>query len=322
MAQPSPDDIARAARVLGSGGLVAFPTETVYGLGADASSERAVRTLYAVKGRPARHPVIVHIGAQPDLEAWAVDPPGAARALADAFWPGPLTIVLRRRAGRVTDAVTGGGETVGLRVPAHAVALALLADFGGGIAAPSANRFGRVSPTSAADVAADLGEDVDMILDGGSCRVGVESTIVDCSGTEPAVLRVGGVTEEQLAGVLGAAPDRRTAGDAAAPGKMSSRRAPGARVVMCTADEVSDRASGLLAEGASVGLLALTRTAGLAQEVRVLGVPRDAQDYARVLYERLREADRAGLDVLLAVPPPDDGIGAAVADRLRRLAAR
>ena len=322
MAQPSQVEIARAARVLREGGLVAFPTETVYGLGADASNEDAVHHLYVVKGRPAGHPVIVHIGASSDLDAWALDVPEAARALAESFWPGPLTLVLRRRTDRVADAVTGGRDTVGLRVPAHTVALELLAEFGGGIAAPSANRFGKVSPTSAADVAADLGDDVGVILDGGPCMVGVESTIVDCSCTEPVVLRVGGVTEEQLAGVLGEAPHRRTGGEVAAPGTTPSHYAPVARVVLCSVDQVPDRASALVAEGASVGLLAPARIHGLPVEVTVLDAPRDAQDYARVLYARLRDADRAGLDVLLAVPPSEAGIGAAVYDRLRRAAAR
>lgn len=322
MVQPSQVEIAGAAQILRAGGLVAFPTETVYGLGADASNEAAVRNLYVVKRRPAGHPLIVHIGAASELDAWAVQVPGAARLLAESFWPGPLTIVLRRRAERVADAVTGGRETVGLRVPAHAVALALLADFGSGIAAPSANRFGNVSPTCAADVASDLGDDVDVILDGGSCTVGVESTIVDCSGDEPVVLRIGGVSEEQLAVVLGAAPHRRIDGEVAAPGTRASHHAPITRVVLCEAGQVCDRASAFVAEGASVGVLALTDVDGLPEEVMVLDRPHDVRDYAHVLYARLREADRARLGVLLAVPPPEAGIGAAVYDCLRRAAAR
>ncbi len=322
MTPPSHAEIARAARVLREGGLVAFPTETVYGLGADASDERAVRRLYAVKGRPSDHPVIVHVAEEADLDAWALDVSDAARLLAESFWPGPLTLVLRRRAERVVDAVTGGRDTVGLRVPAHPVALELLAEFGGGVAAPSANRYGRVSPTTAADVADDLGDDVDMILDGGPCAVGVESTIVDCTGPEPVVLRVGGVTEERLTDVLGDAPERRTGGEIAAPGTLPSHYSPDASVLVCTAEQVSELAPALVSDGASVGLLALTVPAGLPEEVVVLAPPEDAVDYARRLYARLRDADRAGLDVLLAIPPSEAGIGAAVTDRLSRAAAR
>ncbi len=178
--------------MLRDGGLVAFPTETVYGLGADASSPAALRRLYAVKGRPADHPVIVHLASIGQLADWAVDVPERARRLAEACWPGPLTLVLER-SPRVPDEVTGGRPTVGLRVPDQPIALALLRAFGGGVAAPSANRFGRVSPTTADDVRADLGDDVDVVLDGGPCRVGVESTIVDCSRGDPIVLRLGGI---------------------------------------------------------------------------------------------------------------------------------
>jgi len=321
MVRPSHVEIVEAARVLRDGGLVAFPTETVYGLGADASNDAAVRHLYLVKRRPAELPLIVHLGEPPDIDTWAVDVPASARLLADSFWPGPLTLVLRRKE-TVSDVVTGGRDTVGLRVPAHPVALALLAELGGGIAAPSANRFGRVSPTAAADVASDLGDDVEVILDGGPCAVGVESTIVDCSGDAPTVLRAGGVSDEQLAGVLGSAPRRRIDQDVAAPGRMPSHETSVARVVLCPADQVSGRACVLIAEGASVGVLALTRLAGLPDGVMVLARPHDAQDYARVLYTRLREADQAGIDVLLAVPPSAVGVGAAVCDRLLRAAAR
>lgn len=322
MVQPSRREIIRAARILRDGGLVAFPTETVYGLGADASHERAVRRLFTVKRRPLDHPVIVHIGRPGDLDLWAAEVPEAARSLGESFWPGPLTLVLRRRPGRVPDAVTGGRETVGLRVPAHPVASALLAEHGGGLAAPSANRFGRVSPTCAADVAADLGDDVDLILDGGPCGVGVESTIVDCSGAAPLMLRLGGVTEDDLAAVLGEVPERLTQGQIAAPGTRRSHYSPQARVVVCAEDEVLDLAAALVAGGEAVGLLAPAPPAALPATVVLLGPPADARDYAHVLYARLREADLEGLDVLLAVPPPEEGIGAAVADRLRRAAAR
>ncbi|HEV7536585.1 MAG TPA: L-threonylcarbamoyladenylate synthase, partial [Acidimicrobiia bacterium] len=193
-------DVAEAVAVLRRGGLVAFPTETVYGLGADANNPAAVERLFAVKGRPRSHPVIVHLGDPMALKEWASEVPAEAWALAEAFWPGPLTLILPR-ADRVPDAVTGGAATVGLRVPAQPLALELLEAFGDGVAAPSANRFGRVSPTTAAHVRADLGSDVDLVLDGGMCRVGVESTIVDLSSAVPAVLRLGGTSTEALAEV-------------------------------------------------------------------------------------------------------------------------
>ncbi len=194
--------VARVVEILRVGGLVAFPTETVYGLGADAENRDALRRLYAVKGRPPEHPVIVHLADAAQLDDWGVDVPDAAHALAAACWPGPLTVVVRR-AARVPDEATGGLETVGLRVPAHPLARELLRAFGGGLAAPSANRFGRVSPTTAAAVQADLGDDVDLVLDGGACTVGVESTIVDCTADPPRVLRAGGVTAEALTEILG-----------------------------------------------------------------------------------------------------------------------
>src|SRR4249919_832993 len=189
-------EIARAAAILRAGGLVAFPTETVYGLGADASSPAALGRMFAAKGRPSDHPVIVHLQAGEDLTHWARNIPVVAQQLADHFWPGPLTLVLRRAAG-VLDAVTGGQETVGLRTPSHPIAQRLLKAFGGGIAAPSANRFGRVSPTTAQHVRDELGDALDLILDGGPCEVGIESTIVDLSTGTPVLLRPGriGVAE-------------------------------------------------------------------------------------------------------------------------------
>ena len=222
-------DIARAAGVLRDGGLVAFPTETVYGLGADASSADAVHRLFAVKGRPADHPVIVHLGDAAQLDDWAIDVDDAARTLTSACWPGPLTVVVRR-APHVPDAVTGGLDTVGLRVPDQPIALALLRAFGGGVAAPSANRFGHVSPTTAADVFADLGDDVDVILDGGPCRVGVESTIVDCSRPEPAILRLGGTPRERVEELLGrAGPTPRRRRGARTGNARVALRTPGRR---------------------------------------------------------------------------------------------
>ena len=326
-------DIAAAVDVLRRGGLVAFPTETVYGLGADAANPAAVGRIFAVKGRPRSHPLIVHLAELTAIKDWAAEVPPDAWALAEAFWPGPLTLILPR-ADHVPDAVTGGAATVGLRVPNQPLALELLEAFGGGIAAPSANRFGRVSPTTAAHVRADLGGDVDLVLDGGACAVGVESTIVDLSWGGPRVLRLGGLSVEALSDALGhpvvvsavAGGQPRQSGGlgaaeaVAAPGTLPSHYAPAARVEVLAADAVADRAAALLRQGRRVGLLAPRRISGLPDGLDALPPAGRPQDYARCLYQRLREADRRGLDVLLAVPPPETGIGAAVADRLRRAA--
>jgi len=317
-------EIERAVEILRAGGLVAFPTETVYGLGADASNPDALRRLFTVKRRPPDHPVIVHLGDPALLDGWARDVPEVARRLAAECWPGPLTLVLRRAAG-VLDEVTGGLDTVGLRVPGQPVALELLRAFGGGVAAPSANRFGRVSPTRAEHVRADLGSDVDLVLDGGPCAVGVESTIVDCSGVDRsghdvAVLRVGGVSAERLAEIVGHVVPTREPGAVRVPGSLASHYAPRAAVVVVGHNEVVAQAVALLARGERVGLLAAARPPGLPDGLVVLDLPCSAEEYARVLYARLREADRLGLDVLLAVPPREEGVGAAVADRLRRAA--
>jgi L-threonylcarbamoyladenylate synthase len=315
-------EIARAAEALRAGELVAFPTETVYGLGADASNPRAVQKLFVVKRRPVDHPVIVHIARTEQLEELAIDVSDTARALADAFWPGPLTLVVKRNAERVASEVTGGRATVGLRVPDHPVALALLDAFGGGVAAPSANRFGKVSPTTAAHVRADLGDDVAVVLDGGPCKIGIESTIVDVTGSEPAILRVGGVGRAQIEATIDRVCAVRTAGEIAAPGTLASHYAPIASVEMSDATSVADRARDLLADGQRVGVLALRQSlADLPDELVVLDPPRDIDDFARALYARLRLADELDLDVLLVVvPPATDGLAAAILDRVRRAA--
>jgi L-threonylcarbamoyladenylate synthase len=314
-------DISRAVETLQRGGLVAFPTETVYGLGADADNPDALARLYAVKGRPGNHPVIVHLGAPSQLTDWAADVPDAARRLGDALWPGPLTLVVRR-AARVPDAVTGGADTVGVRVPDQPVALALLRAFGGGVAAPSANRFGRVSPTAAGDVRADLGDDVDLVLDDGPCTVGVESTIVDCTGDELAILRPGGIGRARIEEVSGRAVGTRSDGLVRAPGTLKSHYAPEATVLVVGAEELTARAHALVAARQRVAVLGAVTPRDLPPDVVVLDAPGDADEYARVLYARLREVDRRGVDVLLAVPPPEAGVGVAVADRLRRAAGR
>jgi len=312
-------DLSRADETLRRGGLVAFPTETVYGLGADADNAAALARLYAVKGRPGEHPVIVHVGAPAQLGEWAADVPVAARRLADVLWPGPLTLVVRR-AARVLDGVTGGGDTVGVRVPDQPVALALLDAFGGGIAAPSANRFGHVSPTTAEDVQDELGDDVDVVLDGGPCTVGVESTIVDCTGEKLVILRPGGVTRERVEEVSGRSVGVRGDGLTRAPGTLKSHYTPEATVLVVDREDLAPRATALRAAGQRVAVLAPGSVPALAADVVVLDAPAYSDEYARVLYARLREVDRRGVDVLLAVPPPDSGVGIAVGDRLRRAA--
>jgi L-threonylcarbamoyladenylate synthase len=315
-------DIARAADTLRAGELVAFPTETVYGLGADASNPSAVQKLFAVKRRPVDHPVIVHIARSEGLEELAVDVPDTARALADAFWPGPLTLVVKRNAERVAPEVTGGRDTVGLRVPDHPLALALLDAFGGGVAAPSANRFGKVSPTTAGHVRDDLGGDVAVVLDGGPSRVGIESTIVDVTGAEPAILRAGGISRARVEATIGRRCVLRTTGEVAAPGTLASHYAPSATVEIVEAVAVADRAREHTAANRRVGVLAPAGAFGeLPDGLVVLDPPRDTADYARVLYARLRVADQMDLDVLLVVLPPEtDGLGAAVTDRVQRAA--
>lgn len=315
-------DLDAAVRILRSGGLVAIPTETVYGLAADASNPAAVRRLYGVKGRPPGHPVIVHIAGIEALPRWAARVSEDARRLAEAFWPGPLTLILPRTAV-AADEVTGGRDTVGLRVPDHPLALALLRAFGGGLAAPSANRFGRVSPTTAADVRADLGGDVDLVLDGGPCDVGVESTIVDCTeeGAPPVILRPGGVTAERIEAVLGHPVRRTPDGPSRAPGMLPAHYAPHTQVLVVEdVDAALASATAHAMAGGRTGLL----TAGVMpvpEGVTPLVAGDTPEAYATALYDRLREADRLGLDLLVVVPPPAEGVGVAVRDRLARAAA-
>lgn len=315
-------DIAAAAAVLRAGGLVAFPTETVYGLGADASRDEAAAKIFAVKGRPRAHPLIVHIApdattGRVELDGWAVDVPEAARQLVARAWPGPLTIIVKR-GPRVAAATTGGADTVGLRVPAHPMALALLQAFGGGIAAPSANRFGAVSPTTAEHVAADLGDDVDYILDGGPCSVGVESTIVDFSRGRPVLLRPGGMPREAIEAITGplGAPDDHAP---AAPGTLASHYAPRAEVFAVAVDDVP---AAVAAAAGKVAVLAPKSAFGPWGEMAVLAypLPDDVAGMARELYSALRDLDAAGVDVVIAALPPAAGLGEAVGDRLRRAA--
>ena len=307
-------DVEEAARTLRGGGLVAFPTETVYGLGARADDAAALERVFAAKGRPRTHPLIVHIDRAEELLAWAAEIPPAARRLADVLWPGPLTLVLKRRAG-VLDAVTGGRETVAVRVPRHPMALAMIRAAGVGIAAPSANRFGRVSPTCAAHVRDEGLEGEIALLDGGPCEIGLESTIVDVSGGAPTLLRAGGVDVETLEEVLGARLLDGRGGEARAPGMLAAHYAPRARVVA-----VADHAEAIARANEITGKVAFVGGRALAGATFVHA--RGGADGARALYATLRALDADGHDVIVVELPEERGIGVAIADRVRRAAAR
>jgi len=314
-------DIPRAVELLRAGQLVAFPTETVYGLGADASNEQAVLRIFAAKGRPTNHPLIVHIGDRALLTVWAREVSPAAQRLADSFWPGPLTLIVPR-AAQVLDAVTGGQDTVGLRCPAHPVAQALLracAEFGIlGLAAPSANRFGHVSPTIAAHVREEFGAQIPL-LDGGACEVGIESTIVDVSGGAPRILRPGmlaaSTVDEVLAGTLVTAVGEVPR----VSGSLAAHYAPRTPLELVASHEMSARIRA--ARAANRRLLVLTRTA----DVPDAAVPRRTLPlapaaYAQALYAVLRHADNAKVDLILVESVPTTPEWQAIADRLQRAA--
>jgi L-threonylcarbamoyladenylate synthase len=308
-----------AAQRLESGELVAFPTETVYGLGADASNPAAVARIFAAKQRPADHPLIVHLDSTGQVLDWARDFPEPARKLAQAFWPGPLTLVLPRAAS-VLDEVTGGQETVALRVPAHPVAQALLRRFGRGIAAPSANRFGRVSPTRAAHVRDELGDRVGLVLDGGDCEVGLESTIVACRDGEVTLLRPGKITLADLERVVG--PVRTASASAPrVPGSLRSHYAPSTPVELASPDSIDLRC----AEGPAAGRLAVLSRRPRPVGCRALAwrsLPADPAGFGRALYAALRELDASGASRILAEAVPGSGDWAAIRDRLERASTR
>jgi L-threonylcarbamoyladenylate synthase len=307
----SANAVSKSAANLLEGNLVAFPTETVYGLGADACNADAVARIYSVKGRPADHPLIVHVGSMDALGDWASDVPGYAISLARDFWPGPMTLIMKR-SELAGDFVTGGQETVGVRVPDHPVALGLLEAFanagGKGVAAPSANRFGTVSPTTAQAVSDELGDylaDGDQILDGGSCEVGVESTIIDCTGDAPKILRPGAITEEMIE--LSTGLDVLSSHGAAirVSGGLESHYAPMATVVLDQSPV------------AGQGFIAMADVASPAGVIR-LAAPTTHDDFARILYSALRAADEQGLESIVVHQPQGGGIAIAIRDRLMR----
>jgi L-threonylcarbamoyladenylate synthase len=330
-------EIAAAARVLEAGGLVAFPTETVYGLGADAENPAAVARIYQAKGRPNDHPVIVHVAPGADLDYWVTDIPDAARQLVDAFWPGPLTLILKR-ADHIPDAVSGGQDTVGIRCPSHPVAIALLSAFKGGkggVAAPSANKFGNVSPTTAQHVRDEFhvndaeegsitGEDacsaelLSTVLEGGASQVGIESTIVDLSRLAthgPVLLRPGHISAQQIADVIGQVP---AAPDQAAPrasGTLESHYAPRTPVTMVEHDALAATVAQLQAKGLNVAVIGHSSTAaGDSRHV----LPAEPVGYAFGIYAALRAMDLVGADVILVETPPESAAWLGVNDRLRR----
>ena len=313
----APDEaaIARAVELLRTGEVVAFPTETVYGLGADAANPEAVAKIFALKGRPETHPVIVHLADAAHLEAWAREIPAAARRLASAFWPGPLTLVLKRAAS-VLDAVTGGQDTVGLRVPSHPVARALLEAYGAGIAAPSANKFGRLSPTTAMHVFADFGLAVPLVLDGGACPVGIESTIVDLSGERPRLLRPGGVPVAGIEEALGEAVGLPDAQAPRAPGSHASHYAPRARVKLVRRVEMLEALASH--KGRRIGALALEVSVPRLGPNLQRVVPVVPAQYAHSLYAHLRALDAQNVDVILVEAPPRTPGWSAINDRLAR----
>ncbi len=315
---PDAAAIERAVALLNAGELVAFPTETVYGLGADASNAAAVARIFAAKGRPKTHPLIVHFSGLAAARDWAAEVPAAASRLAEAFWPGPLTLVLPKSA-QVPDAVTGGQASIAIRAPAHPVARALLAAFGRGIAAPSANRYGRISPTRARDVREELGDRVAMVLDGGDCEVGLESTIVACLDGRVTLLRPGAISRSQVADVVGSVED--PGADAPrAPGRGRSHYAPGTPLSIVQPPDLRAAVAAALAAGGRVAVLARSEPMGGAG-VSWRRMPAEAAPYGRALYAALRQLDAAGAGRILVEAVPAGEAWAAIADRLARAAA-
>jgi L-threonylcarbamoyladenylate synthase len=306
------DALGLAAQRLKEGGIVALPTETVYGLGVDAENEAAIARMYEIKGRPKDHPVIVHIADFQDLSYWTTQIPDYAARLAKAFWPGPMTLILPR-SGKAEDFITGGQEFVGVRIPAHPIALQLLRNFrelgGHGVAAPSANRFGEVSPTSAQHVINDLGDllgDSDLVIDGGESVVGVESTIIDCSRALPRILRLGAITEAMIEEVTPIDPDADLA-EIRVSGSLAKHYSPRAKVMIDVVPEPGD------------GVIALA-TFDTQDDVIRLSAPASIEEFARNLYGAFRKADSMGLERVVVILPHGDGLAAAIRDRVSRAA--
>ena len=314
LSNPTQNEIKMAAKALKEGHLIAFPTETVYGLGADAVNEKAVSRVYSVKGRPKDHPLIVHISSSDRLVKWAVDIPEFAIKLADVFWPGPMTLILKK-SDLAKEFITGGQESIGLRIPDQPVALKLLEEFEGlgglGIAAPSANRFGSISPTTANAVEIELSSFLgskDQILDGGQCKIGVESSIIDCTKTTPVVLRPGAVSNEMIERITGFESIQNSIkSDVKTSGLLDSHYAPKAKVSLGLRTELGD------------GFLAFAEIPTPIGTVR-LASPKSNREYAQVLYSALRLGDELGLKNIVVVEPTGEGLAVAIRDRLNKAA--
>lgn len=313
-------ELEKAVAILKRGGLVAFPTETVYGLGADAGNPDAIRKLYAAKGRPADHPVIVHLADAAQLTQWSREITPVANKLAQRFWPGPLTLILRRTPG-VNDALTGGQDTIALRIPSHPMAQALLVKFGGGLAAPSANRFGHVSATTAQHVREELGASVELVLDGGQSEVGIESTIVDVTGVQPVLLRPGHISAHEIEVAAGVPLVSPRAKSPRAPGTLAAHYAPNTPLLVMEGDLMLELAATLARQGKSVAVLARSTLQPLLPGLKWIAAPRDSQAYAHDLYANLRALDAQRCDAILVEQLPQRPEWAAVNDRLGRAAA-
>lgn len=317
--------ITAAARILCDGGTVAFPTETVYGLGADVTNPDAINKIYRIKQRPIDHPLIVHIGNISHLHYWAQAIPEPAWKLARHFWPGPLTLILQRNRHHILDSITGGQDTVGLRIPAHPIALALLNALGPdkALAAPSANRFGRISPTTAAHVQEELGSAVDMILDGGACEVGLESTIISFCDQSPRILRPGGIASSALESILDSPviPAHDTEQTIRISGSLPAHYAPATPLKTYSTDRIWDNASALAARGLSVLVITwsdINKSQPAHQSIKQFSMPADPIAYGKQLYAKLRQFDRAAFDYMIVEAPPNHSDWSAIADRLQR----
>lgn len=311
------NQIKQADALLRQGELVVFPTETVYGLGADAANDMAVERIYAIKKRPRNHPLIVHIANIADISNWATDINQTAWQLAKIFWPGPLTLVLKR-APHVLSSVTGGHDTIAIRIPSHPVAQSLLQLFGGGIAAPSANYFGKLSPTQASHVNKDLGMDVKLVIDGGRCQCGLESTIVDVTGDFPNILRLGAINAESIAAAIGQQIGVAQSNKIAVPGALAAHYAPHTRLHLISSEKLKEFIEQLLIKHKTVAVLAQQSAFLEHPNIKWITMPNTSSAYAYELYMRLHEADEIKHDAIVVEIPPNDNDWLALHDRLKK----